>query len=217
MTNGRNYSAHPPRAASWLLDLFVPGDQITPILGDLLEEFSAEAVRMGVSSARRWYWRQSAKSILHFLDAQLRLAPWRSLASVLAGLLLLWVANMPLVGIPRLVSSGDWPEPLRLAWLAFVPTLPIVDLIFPPMLIAWAIARMNDRREMAVTALLGVLIAAVRLISLLIYGPSAEIPPTWSPFWLADPIGVVVCPVAMFLGALIARRTPLPRLRGQSE
>jgi hypothetical protein len=130
MTNGRYYSAHPPRAASWLLDLFVPRDQITPVLGDLLEEFSAEAARVGVSSARRWYWRQSAKSILHLLDAQLRPAPWRSLASVIAGLLLLWIANMPLVGIPRLVFSGDWPEPLRLAWLAFVPTVPTANPIW---------------------------------------------------------------------------------------
>ncbi len=217
MTNARNHSAHPPRAASWLLGLFVPTDQITPILGDLLEEFSAEASRVGVNSARRWYWRQSAKSIFDLLDAQLRLAPWRNLASVIAGLLLLWVANMPLVGIPRLHYPGNWPEPLRLAWLAFVPTLPIANLIFPPMLITWAIARMNNRREMAVTALLTVVIVAVRLISLLIYGPVAEIPPAWSPFWLADPIGVVVCPVAMFLGALIARRAPFPRPHAQSE
>ena len=216
MTSGRNYSAHPPRAASWLLGLFVSRDQITPILGDLLEEFSAEASRVGVSSARRWYWRQIAKSIFHLLDAQLRLAPWRNVASVIAGLLLLWVANMPLVEIPRL-HYGNWPEPVRLAWLAFVPTLPIANLIFPPMLIAWAIARMNNRREMAVTALLSVVIVAVRLISLLIYGPVAEIPPAWSPFWLADPIGVVVCPVALFLGALIARRLPLPRPCAQSE
>src|SRR5579884_357275 len=108
MTKNSDHSAQPPRVATWLLHFFGPTDQLTPILGDLLEEFSAEASRAGVSSARRWYWRQSAKSILHLLDAQLRVAPWRTLASALAGLLLLWIANMPLVDISRLHYLGNW-------------------------------------------------------------------------------------------------------------
>lgn len=211
MTNSSDHSSQPPKVANWLLNLFISRDQITPILGDLVEEFSAVVLRRGVRSARRWYWRQGVKTVLHVFEAQLRIAPWQSLAVFMAGLLLMWIANMPLLGGYLEHWPGNWPDPLRLAWMACAPTLPLADLIFPPMLIAWAIARMSRRREMVVTMMLSVTIAAVRLIAVFIYGRVAGIPPVWSPFWLADPIGMVACPIAILAGGMIARKmVPVP-------
>ncbi|HWC98489.1 MAG TPA: permease prefix domain 2-containing transporter [Candidatus Sulfopaludibacter sp.] len=206
MIDHSDRSSHPPRAANWLLGLFFSKDQITPILGDLVEEFSAVVLRKGVRSAQRWYWRQSVRTVFHLFDAQLRIAPWQSLAALIAGLLLMWIANMPLLGGYLEQWPGDWPDPLRLAWMACAPMLPFADLIFPPLLIAWAIARMSTRREMVITMMLSVTVAAARLIAVLHYDSVAGIPAVWSPFWLADPTGVVACPIAILAGGMIARK-----------
>ena len=65
----------PPRIAAWLVDLFAP-DETETIAGDLLEEFSELASKLGVTSARRWYWRQSVKAIAHLVATAFRDAPW---------------------------------------------------------------------------------------------------------------------------------------------
>jgi hypothetical protein len=53
----------PPPLAAWLVDLFIPGKHAESIPGDLLEEFSEIASRSALTYARRWYWRQSIKTI----------------------------------------------------------------------------------------------------------------------------------------------------------
>jgi hypothetical protein len=78
----------PPRLAAWLVELFTSADQAECILGDLAEEFSDLASRSGVVSARRWYWRQSAKTIAHLAGAGFRVAPWSLAGVVLLGFLL---------------------------------------------------------------------------------------------------------------------------------
>jgi hypothetical protein len=80
---------HPPRIAAWLIDLFTPYEQAESIPGDLLEEFSELAMKAGVPSASRWYWRQSVKTIVQLIGSAFRVAPQRLLAAVLVGFLLL--------------------------------------------------------------------------------------------------------------------------------
>ena len=55
----------PPRIAVWLVNLFTPAKETESIPGDLLEEFSQLASKSGVTVARSWYWRQTAKTIAH--------------------------------------------------------------------------------------------------------------------------------------------------------
>src|SRR5215813_3365658 len=69
---------HPPRLATWLVDLFASAEQAESILGDLAEEFSDIASTSGVLSARRWYWRESPKNDSSSLW---RLIPQRSLVA----------------------------------------------------------------------------------------------------------------------------------------
>ncbi len=57
----------PPRIAVWFVDLFIPYEQAESIPGELLEEFSDLASKSGLVSARRWYWRQTAKTIVQRL------------------------------------------------------------------------------------------------------------------------------------------------------
>jgi len=89
-------SLQPPRLASWLLDLFTPYEQAESIPGDLHEEFTALASEHGYFSARRWYWRQSFKSIAHLFVAAFRTSLLSVAGSVLVGVLLLrYSANLP--------------------------------------------------------------------------------------------------------------------------
>ena len=84
----RASSVRPPRVAGWLLDLFTPYEQTESILGDLLEEFSDIASKSGVAYARRWYWRQSVRTILHLVRGGFRAMPWSIAGAVVGGVLL---------------------------------------------------------------------------------------------------------------------------------
>jgi hypothetical protein len=77
--------------AAWLVDLVTPYEQAESISGDLLEEFSVLASNSGVASARRWYWRQSLKTITHLVVTGFRIAPWSMAGAVFGGLLLIWI------------------------------------------------------------------------------------------------------------------------------
>lgn len=78
----------PPRLAAWLVELFASAEQAESILGDLHEEFLDVASKSGVVAARRWYWRQSIKTIFHLFGAAFRNAPWSIAGIVLLGFLL---------------------------------------------------------------------------------------------------------------------------------
>ena len=79
-----------PPIAVWLVDQFTPYNQAEAIPGDLLEEFSDIASRQGIASARRWYWRQSVKTIAHLIADGLRVASWLIVSSTVGACLLGW-------------------------------------------------------------------------------------------------------------------------------
>ena len=86
----------PPSIAVWLVNLFTPTETAESILGDLLEEFIHIASTSGIAGARRWYWRQSLKSVAHLFGTGFRSAPWSTTAAVVVGFLLLrFVSGLP--------------------------------------------------------------------------------------------------------------------------
>lgn len=80
----------PARIATELVQLFTPSGDEESILGDLTEEFPALVLRLGVARARRWYWRQTLKTIAHLTIRGFRTAPWTIVAIVIGGFLLRW-------------------------------------------------------------------------------------------------------------------------------
>src|SRR5215510_5219875 len=78
----------PPRLAAWLVSLFGSSEQAESILGDLSEEFLDIVSKSGIAFARRWYWRQSLKTIAHLAGSSFRTAPWLLAGVVLLGFLL---------------------------------------------------------------------------------------------------------------------------------
>jgi hypothetical protein len=88
-----SFSIQPPRLAVWLVNLFTVPDNAEAIMGDLLEEFSQTAHQAGVVFARRWYWRQALKTMVHLIYTAYCAAPWLTFAGVAGGFLtrrLLW-------------------------------------------------------------------------------------------------------------------------------
>jgi hypothetical protein len=75
----------PPRLAIWLLTFFALDDEAESILGDLLEEFSVLESKFGSGFARRWYWRQTWKTVLQLAGHGFRTAPWLTTAAVTGG------------------------------------------------------------------------------------------------------------------------------------
>jgi hypothetical protein len=82
----------PPRLATRLIQLFTLSEEES-IVGDLFEEFSALATTVGKRSARRWYWRQTVRSIGHLFVAGFLTAPWSTVATVIAGFFFARYAN----------------------------------------------------------------------------------------------------------------------------
>ena len=87
----------PPFIASRLIGLFTSGSHEDAISGDLLEEFSDLASKSGLAYARRWYWRQSIKTVGNLMATGLRTAPWLIASTVIGGHLL-WAFGFSLPG-----------------------------------------------------------------------------------------------------------------------
>ncbi len=81
-------SVGPPSFALWLVTLFSSADETETIVGDLLEEFSELASKLGVAFARRWFWRQSVGTITDVAVAGFRSAPFTMIGAVVGGSLL---------------------------------------------------------------------------------------------------------------------------------
>jgi len=78
----------PPRIAVRLVNLFSSDEEAESIEGDLLEEYTHIASKWGTPFARRWYWRQTAKTIVHLAGIAYRTAPWSTTAAIAGGFLL---------------------------------------------------------------------------------------------------------------------------------
>ena len=90
------YLGQPPRPAVWLINLFTAHENAESILGDLLEEYSYLASKSGVTFARRWYRRQTVKTIAHLFGSGYRAAPWSTTAAAVGGFLLhRFVSGLP--------------------------------------------------------------------------------------------------------------------------
>jgi hypothetical protein len=81
-------NVQPPRIAVRLVNLFSSDEEAESIEGDLLEEYTHIASKRGASFARRWYWRQTAKTIAHLAGTAYHTAPWSTTAAIVGGFLL---------------------------------------------------------------------------------------------------------------------------------
>lgn|ERR1700723_3023623 len=152
----------PPRFAALLVDLFAPAEHAESILGDLTEEFSDLASRSGIAHARRWYRRQSAKTIAHLAGTALSRAPAWLAAVLLLGFLLSWfsagLSEQLIVTLLRTQRPYSNLHYEAYVWL-LTYGIPIVS-ITQSLLIGCVVALLARGREMVATMTLSLLRAA---------------------------------------------------------
>jgi hypothetical protein len=90
----------PPETAKWLLDLFTPYEEAESIHGDLMEEFWSLVLAKGPDDARRWYWRQCVKSVVHLFVGAFQRNPYRLVGAIVIGQLLFWLGFNPRWNLP---------------------------------------------------------------------------------------------------------------------
>jgi hypothetical protein len=99
----------PPRAATWLVELFASPQEADGLLGDLAEEFSEAIARDGEKHARRRYRRHAWRTIRDLAVSQWRTRPWSSAAIAVTGLILvtgIGPARILVTGPTNLVASA---------------------------------------------------------------------------------------------------------------
>ena len=194
MTSRRDF-VQPPRIATWLVNQFTSGGGES-IVGDLLEEFSHLASKSEVAIARRWYWRQTVKTIAHLFTSGFRDAPWSTTAAVISGFVLLRFAS----GLPdQLLSAitdrylAYWSNHFR-AYMFWATDGMLVGHLILSMFVGCFVALVAKGREMVATMTLGLVLcvmAGVGDLVLLAKQPMDD-PFAWMLFQSTGPLAIVV-------------------------
>ena len=157
----------PPRVAVWLLTLFALDDEAESILGDLLEEFTLLAAKSGVPFARRWYWRQSLKTILQLALLGFRTAPWLTAAAVFGGFFLRPIAGRLFERmIFAVIERYQIPEHHFSAYVFLATTGIGIGFLITFLLIGFMVALVARGREMVATMTLSLIFGAMVAVAL---------------------------------------------------
>jgi len=199
----------PPFIPKHLVRLFVCGQNAEAIAGDLAEEFVELVSTAGLEYARRWYWRQSAKTVANLAVATFGTASWLMSATIICGFLLLGFA----LSIPeRMIDAVlDWHRhgvipyytwPQMQSYLFWLNNAIMAGRLITAMLVGCVVALVAKRREMVATTALGFLWAIFGSVDLLIW--FAKPAPLRTPVWFLL-VTTYVYPLALVLGGMLVR------------
>jgi hypothetical protein len=182
----------PPRIATWLVDLFTLPEEES-ILGDIVEEFSQLALRSGVPFARRWYWRQTVKTIAHLFGTGFRVAPWSTAAAVVGGFLLLRFAS----GLPDKVLSvitdrylAFWSTHFQ-AYMWVLKGM-VIGHLMASLFVGCMVALVAKGKEMVATMTLALVLCTLIGAALVWVATHLPIDVAWMLWSCADPLAIVV-------------------------
>lgn len=191
----------PPRFAIWLVNLFTAGEEAESILGDLVEEFSHLVSKSGVAFARRWYWRQTVKTIAHLFGSGFRVAPWSTTAAVIGGFLLLRVVSgLPERAIFAVVERYRVFDRHFNAYVFLATDGIAIGHVLASLFVGSVVAMAAKRREMIATTMLVLVLVAMSVVgSLVMVSRTGDGSFLWMlPWYFADWF-------AMVIGAVIVR------------
>lgn len=209
MTSSPNLNL-PPRGAAWLISLFANEEETHLILGDLSEEFSRLELQSGAAIARRWYWRQTLKSLPHIIFSAFQVAPWSTGLAVLAGFLLRrLLARLPDFVTFALVDRFEIHEHHFGLYRFMASTALDLEHVLIFFLVGCFVALLARKREMAPAILLALFYVALSLVGSTVGAiRTGEYDTLWRLSWyFTDSLAIV-------LGAL-AVRTIRPHSTGQ--
>ena len=187
-----SFSLQPPRLAVWLVNLFTVSDNAEAIMGDLLEEFSQIAHQAGVVFARRWYWRQSLKTIVHLIFTAYRAAPWLTSAGVVGGSLTGRLVKVVGPGIFAVLVRYQIPEHHFNVYVFFATTGIDIGYLLVFLLEGCIAAIVAKEREMAAATTLSLIYAALcgtAVVSWVVQGHFALSRLTWD---FADTFAILI-------------------------
>jgi len=205
----KSHSVRPPRIAVWLISLFAMAEEAESILGDLLEEFSPLASKMGARSAQKWYWRQTIKTVPRLAGFGFRSAPWMTISAVAGGFLLRRLVG-PLVGSAAFAALERYQDFFAHhigAYLFFASTGLDIEHLITFLLIGFVVAFAAREREMAATGVLALIFAAMAVIAcvylVIRFGYIASL---WRLTWyFADSLAIVLAGAIVRTHRLTAR------------
>lgn len=190
----RSAFVQPPLLATWLINLFTPADDPESILGDLLEEFSELASKSGVAFARRWFWRQTIRTIAHLAGSGFRAAPWSTTAAVVGGFLLgKFVSGLP----DKLLSAvtdrylSYWSAHFKFYMFWATEGMLIAHLLLS-MFVGGVVAMAAKGREMVATMTLSLILCAMIGAAWVWVGMHGPMDVTWMLWSSAGPFAIAV-------------------------
>jgi hypothetical protein len=190
----------PPRLAARLVALFTASEEATEaILGDLEEEFSSLAAKCGVAAARRWYWRQTMKSIAILAGAGLRSAPWSTGAVVAGGFFLNGLVRFIQPGMTSLLDKYQVYESNPQAYIFCLSYGIMLGHVILAALIGVLVAALAKGREMAATMALGLIFSTLTASGFLLMAANHV------HFWYGMLPWSFASPLAVVIGGAIVR------------
>jgi hypothetical protein len=194
----------PPRIAIWLVDLFIPDEQAESIPGDLLEEFTDLAAKSGVASARKWYWRQSVKTIAHLSGTGFRDAPWLIAGLVLIGLwLMLSSLRLPELAIVAVLRRYPIHVEISELWNVWVPLGIEFGRVIVAMFAGCIVAVAAKRREIVATVTLAFIFGALAVVAYLMWSARHR---SGYAFMLPTLVTQLASAIAIVIGGGIVRK-----------
>jgi hypothetical protein len=163
----QSHFVQPPCLAMWLLTLFALDDAAESILGDLLEEFARLVSKSGLPIARRWYWRQTLKTILQLAAQGFRTAPWLTTAAVAGGFFLRGVVGRlvePMIFAA--IEKYQIPDHHFSAYVFLATTGIDIGYLISFLFVGFIVAFVAKGREMGATMALGLIFGAMVVVAL---------------------------------------------------
>ncbi|HEY2168171.1 MAG TPA: hypothetical protein VGJ30_00985 [Candidatus Angelobacter sp.] len=180
--------------ANWLIKLFAVGEEAGSLQGDMLEEFSHLASKSGASFARRWYWRQTRKTIAHLVGNAFRVAPWLTAATVIGGFLLnRLVSGLPERAIFAALERYQVFDHHFSAYLFFATYGIAIGHVIASMFVGCAVALTARSREMVATMALSLVYCAMTGAAVLVVLATGKTLALWMlPWYVADWFAIII-------------------------
>jgi hypothetical protein len=211
----------PPLVAAWLVEQFLQNEHAESILGDLEEEYAELATKLGVGGARRWYWRQSGRTIVRLIGAEFGVAPLSLVGIVLGGfLLLVFCGSLPeqlIIGVIHLRRHHITPYygPAGLAsYVLWLNVSFLIGHLLVSLLAGCVVAAAAKGREMVATMTLGLVSPVMTSMLFLLLG-AKYVPP--NPTFLSTiTIPQITGSCLIVIGGFIVRESRVAMSRRRS-
>ena len=205
----------PPRIAAWLVALFIKEEQ-TGKQEQIPDKFSDMALTCGRGAARRWYWKQSAKTIAGHIAQEFRTGPCLIFGAAFGGALLFYLGmeHLDLTRIIAILNHHVTPyyDPRGVARREFwmQNTLLIIGLL-ESLIVGCLVAGVAKRREMIATISLSIISLVITVTGFWVFAP---VNAGFFPHILIDQLGASLL---MIVGGIIVREARSSAARSFSE